>query len=108
MACHDISEGGIAVAISEMSFANGVGGSINIENNSNNDVVLFSESGGFVIEIEKNNRDTICSIMDDGGVAWSDIGRTNDSGILHMNNVIELTINKAKLSWENGLRDKLS
>ena len=108
LACHDISEGGIAVAISEMSFANGVGGSINIENNLNNDVVLFSESGGFVIEIEKNNRDTICSIMDDGGVAWSDIGRTNDSGILHMNNVIELTINKAKLSWENGLRDKLS
>ena len=108
LACHDISEGGIAVAISEMSFANGVGGSINIENNSNNDVVLFSESGGFVIEIEKNNRDTICSIMDDGGIAWSDIGRTNDSGILHMNNVIELTINKAKLSWENGLRDKLS
>ena len=108
LACHDISEGGIAVAISEMSFANGVGGSINIESNLNNDVVLFSESGGFVIEIEKNNRDTICSIMDDGGVAWSDIGRTNDSGILHMNNVIELTINKAKFSWENGLRDKLS
>ena len=108
LACHDISEGGIAVAISEMSFANGVGGSINIENNSNNDVVLFSESGGFVIEIEKNNRDTICSIMDDGGVAWSDIGRTNNSGILHMNNVIDLTINKAKFSWENGLRDKLS
>ena len=108
LACHDISEGGIAVAISEMSFTNGVGGSINIESNSNNDVVLFSESGGFVIEIEKNNRDTICSIMDDGGVAWSDIGRTNNSGILHMNNVIELTINKAKFSWENGLRDKLS
>ena len=108
LACHDISEGGIAVAISEMSFANGIGGSINIESNLNNDVVLFSESGGFVIEIEKNNRDTICSIMDDGGVAWSDIGRTNNSGILHMNNVIELTINKAKLSWENGLRDKLS
>ena len=108
LACHDISEGGIAVAISEMSFANGVGGSINIESNLNNDVVLFSESGGFVIEIEKNNRDTICSIMDDGGVAWSDIGRTNDSGILHMNNVIDLTINKAKFSWENGLRDKLS
>ena len=108
LACHDISEGGIAVAISEMSFANGIGGSINIERNLNNDVVLFSESGGFVIEIEKNSRDTICSIMDDGGVAWSDIGRTNNSGILHMNNVIELTINKAKFSWENGLRDKLS
>ena len=108
LACHDISEGGIAVAISEMSFANGIGGSINIESNLNNDVVLFSESGGFVIEIEKNSRDTICSIMDDGGVAWSDIGRTNNSGILHMNNVIELTINKAKFSWENGLRDKLS
>ena len=108
LACHDISEGGIAVAISEMSFANGIGGSINIESNLNNDVVLFSESGGFVIEIEKNSRDTICSIMDDGGVAWSDIGKTNNSGILHMNNVIELTINKAKFSWENGLRDKLS
>ena len=108
LACHDISEGGIAVAISEMSFANGVGSSINIESKLNNDRVLFSESGGFVIEIEKNNKDTICSIMDDEGVAWSDIGRTNDSGVLHMNNVVELTINKAKLSWENGLRDKLA
>ena len=108
LACHDISEGGIAVAISEMSFASGIGGSINIESKLNNDRVLFSESGGFVIEIEKNNKDTICSIMDDEGVAWSDIGRTNDSGVLHMNNVVELTINKAKLSWENGLRDKLA
>ena len=108
LACHDISEGGIAVTISEMSFANGIGGSINIESKLNNDRVLFSESGGFVIEIEKNNKDTICSIMDDEGVAWSDIGRTNDSGVLHMNNVVELTINKAKLSWENGLRDKLA
>ena len=108
LACHDISEGGIAVAISEMSFANGIGGSINIESKLNNDRVLFSESGGFVIEIEKNNKDTICSIMDDEGVAWSDIGRTNDSGVLHMNNVVELTINKAKFSWENGLRDKLA
>ncbi len=108
LACHDISEGGIAVTISEMSFANGIGGSINIESKLNNDRVLFSESGGFVIEIEKNNKDTICSIMDDEGVAWSDIGRTNDSGVLHMNNVVELTINKAKFSWENGLRDKLA
>ena len=108
LACHDISEGGVAVAISEMSFANGIGGSINIESKLNNDRVLFSESGGFVIEIEKNNKDTICSIMDDGGVSWSDIGRTNDSGVLHMNNVVELTINKAKFSWENGLRDKLA
>ena len=91
-----------------MSFANGIGGSINIESKLNNDRVLFSESGGFVIEIKKNNKDTICSIMDDEGVAWSDIGRTNDSGVLHMNNVVELTINKAKLSWENGLRDKLA
>ncbi|GIT32197.1 MAG: hypothetical protein Ct9H300mP2_2760 [Candidatus Neomarinimicrobiota bacterium] len=43
--------------------------------------------------------------MDDGGVAWSDIGRTNDSGILHMNNVIALYNKQSKIflgEWSAG------
>jgi phosphoribosylformylglycinamidine synthase subunit PurSL len=56
--CHDLSEGGLAVALAEMSFAGGLGADVSLETLSKStgladDVLLFSESNTrFVVEVK--------------------------------------------------------
>lgn len=54
-ACHDLSEGGLAVALAEMAFAGGIGADVirtHISNDLPNEVALFAESTTrWVIEI---------------------------------------------------------
>jgi phosphoribosylformylglycinamidine synthase len=53
-ACHDLSEGGLAVAIAEMAFAGGVGVDLTaLPGGLNDDVKLFSEScSRFLVEVK--------------------------------------------------------
>jgi len=53
-ACHDLSEGGLAVAIAEMCFAGGIGADItSLPGELNDETKLFSESPSrFLVEVE--------------------------------------------------------
>ncbi|HIN01791.1 MAG TPA: phosphoribosylformylglycinamidine synthase subunit PurL, partial [Candidatus Marinimicrobia bacterium] len=55
LSCHDISDGGVASALSEMTFGNGVGCDVNIDSDLQTDKILFSETGGFVLEVSSEN-----------------------------------------------------
>ncbi|MDR0401488.1 MAG: phosphoribosylformylglycinamidine synthase subunit PurL [Endomicrobium sp.] len=90
-ACHDCSEGGIAVAISEMAFSADKGVKINIDSiktcqpeNRRNEAkmtpseILFSESNGrFIIEIKPCNEAKIKKILN--GVIFSEVGYVTDN-----------------------------
>ncbi|MCW4054518.1 MAG: phosphoribosylformylglycinamidine synthase subunit PurL [Candidatus Bathyarchaeota archaeon] len=68
-ACHDISEGGLAVAASEMAFAGGIGLELNLRSVPNklvarNDFLLFSESNSrFLIEVAEQDRSAFEDLM---------------------------------------------
>ena len=53
-ACHDLSEGGFAVAVAEMCFAGGIGADVTaLPGNLSDEAKLFSESPTrFVVEVE--------------------------------------------------------
>jgi phosphoribosylformylglycinamidine (FGAM) synthase-like enzyme len=53
--CHDLSEGGLAVAVAEMAFAGGVGADLNLADLALPDVsALFSESPSrFLLEVRR-------------------------------------------------------
>ena len=57
-ACHDCSEGGMAVALAEMAFSGGLGMKINLRPDALRDeVLLFSESNTrFVVEVHDEKR----------------------------------------------------
>jgi phosphoribosylformylglycinamidine synthase II len=57
-ACHDCSEGGMAVALAEMAFSGGLGMEINLMPDAlRNEVLLFSESNTrFVVEVRDENK----------------------------------------------------
>ncbi|WP_420453515.1 phosphoribosylformylglycinamidine synthase subunit PurL [Ilumatobacter sp.] len=80
VACHDVSEGGLAVALAEMCIAGRLGATI--ESLPHDDLVaaLFSESvGRLVVELEPQSVDAFKRIMDDEVLR---LGTVSDSGEL--------------------------
>jgi phosphoribosylformylglycinamidine synthase len=79
-ACHDLSEGGLAVAAAEMALAGGLGLELWLKNIpgayeiQRNDYTLFSESNSrFLLEVPEKYREMFESIA--GGVSYALIGR---------------------------------
>ena len=107
LSCHDIADGGIASAVAEMTFGNEIGCDIKIINDLRTDKTLFSETGGFVLELSINNIEAAQSIFSNYGIELIKIGSTNNSGVMIFNNVIKLSVKKVKDAWTNGLREKL-
>lgn len=107
LSCHDISDGGIASSLTEMTFKNNIGCSVNIPGVLGNDVKLFSETGGFVLEVGPNNCVTVTKMFSKYGIKVDDIGTTTESDRILMNQLTDLTINEARKAWTNGLREKM-
>jgi phosphoribosylformylglycinamidine synthase len=103
LSCHDISDGGIASALAEMTFGNGIGCGVNIESDLSADKFLFSETGGFILEVRSENLDGIKSVFSNVGLDVFEIGSTGGQSI-EINSVVGLAVNKAKEAWTNGLR----
>ncbi len=80
--CHDISEGGLAVAIAEMCIGGRLGAAVDTLFDRDPVVVLFSESiGRFVVEVAPDDADRFTRAM--GGDA-ARIGVVTDDGVLRL------------------------
>jgi len=86
-ACHDCSEGGLAIAAAEMCFAGNLGMSIDLRSVPQNGVkknykLLFSESNSrFIVEIEKTEKRAFEKIM--SGCKFAKIGEvTGDKKLI--------------------------
>ena len=107
LSCHDIADGGIASAIAEMTFGNGIGCDIEINGDMSAHKILFSETGGFVLEVSINNVGAIRSTFSHYGIELIKIGSTNNSRSMTLNSIINLSVQKAQDAWTKGLREKL-
>ena len=106
LSCHDIADGGVATALAEMTFKNNIGCEINIDSDLTIDKILFSETGGFIIEVPSINRNKVESIFSKIGLDIYDIGITGGK-LIQINNIIDLYCEEANDAWKNGLREKL-
>lgn len=106
-AAHDISEGGVAVALAEMSFKNFIGVDAQINGDLSVEKILFGETGGFILEIDKKHRANFEHLFMQYQVPYMFIGHTIEKPVLQINSVISLSIREAKHAWENGLRERL-
>ena len=104
--CHDIADGGIAAAIAEMTFGYSIGYNVKIESDLSVDKILFSETGGFVVEVSLENINGVKSVFLNYGLDIFEIGFTGGDRI-QMNGVVSLPVAEAKDAWTNGLRKKL-
>ena len=111
-ACHDLSEGGLAVAAAEMAFAGGHGVEMNLvdvpaRNSDRNDFILFSESNSrFLLEVSQKARKDFEALMK--GTVFSQIGRVTKSASLCVRGLGGKTVIDASLrdlfrSWKGTL-----
>lgn len=107
LAAHDISEGGVAVALAEMCFSNNIGANVEIPGNLPLSKKLFAETGGFLLEVRRENVNDVKTICAEHKLMAFVIGNTTSEAKLQINGVIDVALSDARLAWENGLRDKL-
>jgi phosphoribosylformylglycinamidine synthase II len=107
LSAHDISEGGIAAALAEMSFKQQIGVTVEIPGNLADEKKLFAESGGFILEVAKNKFATLEKVFAHYQIPLYRIGQTIEQPRLLMQNRIDIAISEAKNAWNNGLRNKL-
>jgi len=78
-ACHDLSEGGLAVAGAEMAVAGGYGIELNLRKvprkaANRNDFVLFSESNSrFLVEVSEKVKEEFEALMK--GIVYTEVGK---------------------------------
>ena len=107
LAAHDISEGGVAVALAEMSFKNSIGMKVDMQGDLPTEKLLFSESGGFILEVDKKYSSALDALFIQHQLPYWIIGHTINQPVLQINSVINLQISEARHAWEHGLRERL-
>jgi len=110
LSCHDISDGGIITAVSEMVLggeADGkIGAKIMLDSNLRMDKALFSESSGFVFEARKEKVSRIKSVFSKLGVGANELGHTGGSELV-VNDKIRVAIAEMRKAWTSGTRGAL-
>jgi phosphoribosylformylglycinamidine synthase subunit PurSL len=114
-ACHDLSEGGLAVAIAEMAFAGDCGATISLENvpftgNAEADqaaVLLFAESHTrFICEVTVEKQSEFETLLQ--GLPFAKIGNVTEHKQLVVSHgeqqVLELSLHIMKEAWQKPLR----
>jgi len=106
LSSHDISDGGIALALFEMTLPQRkVGGKIGLDITLDNlegatDTILFSETGGFLLEMSAEDAEK-------AGLSSSIIGQTTTDPRLKITkngtNIIDSTLSDLVSKWSNGL-----
>lgn len=114
LACHDMSEGGLAVALAEVCFAGGIGAEVELRNVPHNsssvtdDVVLFSESQTrFIAEVGKGKEEMFEEAMKKYGCSYGMIGKTKGKRLIirgSSGKLIDADISELKDAWQGTLR----
>jgi phosphoribosylformylglycinamidine synthase subunit PurSL len=113
--CHDISDGGLGVALAESSLAGDLGMTVDLElvpgaeRFERDDLLLFSESQGrFVVTVPTENRDTFEEVTSSVACALVGVVTGNPVLIIHSkkpgeSEIISLNVELLRAAWKNPL-----
>jgi phosphoribosylformylglycinamidine synthase subunit PurSL len=105
--CHDLSEGGLAVAIAEMAFAGGVGADVDKLGEGSDEVRLFAESPSrFLVEIRPQHVEQFRRLF--GPVPCIEVGQTVKEPRLRIAGangewIVWLPLQQLKDAWQKPL-----
>ncbi len=109
--CHDLSEGGLAVAAAEMAMAGNLGMNLDLSqaaDDLNSTQILFSESNTrFLIETTPENADEFHRLLQSANVPVGRLGTIDSSGELVVTCegtvVLQVDLDEAKAAWKSPL-----
>jgi phosphoribosylformylglycinamidine synthase len=111
-ACHDLSDGGLAVAAAEMTLAGGYGAELDLRKRpaeplKRDDFALFSESNSrFLIEVAEKDRENFETLMK--GKTFAEIGKVTKTPRLTIRGLkgalaVDASIADLRASWKRTL-----
>jgi phosphoribosylformylglycinamidine synthase len=115
-ACHDISKGGLFVALTEMAMNGNLGYKINYKripaDTDRLDIILFSESHNrFIITAPKENIDKIIAVFAEIELPASYLGNVTKEQTLVIDDgeaaIIELPLQEIKDVWRNRMEEEM-
>jgi len=117
-ACTDISDGGVLTAVCEMmlgSYAKGqLGARMDLSHIATDlrwDKWLFSESGGFVMEVKASEDEAVAEIMAAYGVEMTRLGEVTDQAALNIKSAdlqAEIALDDIRHAWADSLVEILT
>ncbi len=111
-ACHDVSEGGIAVALAEMCIGGARGATLSLDNHSRErpDRVLFSEmAGSFLVEVRPHALGEFLARLREGNVPRSLIGSTSVDRAINVavkeTHLFRVSVDDLKAAWHAPMKE---
>jgi len=110
VSCHDISDGGLSVALAECSILSGLGAQINIEDNIREDKLLFGEGGSRIIfSIDINKKENWLKYLNKVNEKLKDNLYINKIGVVSNNKLKIKYLNKVICDLKvSALADKFN
>lgn len=106
IACHDISEGGLAACLAEMCFGGGLGAEINIPGKERPDYFLFNETAGcFLVEVPANKDPALLF----NNVPFVKLGVITSRPVITAKQgdryLFEISLDELKAAWQKPMRE---
>jgi phosphoribosylformylglycinamidine synthase II len=110
VACHDLSEGGLAVCLAEMAIGGDIGATIDVSelgNELRTDFKLFSESNTrWVVEVKKEKQAEFEKLLMEDKVMFTLLGKTKENHLVVQDSkktVIDLDVDVLRECWRNPI-----
>ncbi|MFH1013138.1 MAG: phosphoribosylformylglycinamidine synthase subunit PurL [Thermoplasmatota archaeon] len=110
VSCHDVSEGGIGVCLSEMCIGGDIGVTIDVSNISKDlrsDFKLFSESNTrWIVEVKKEDKKDFERTLMENRTLFVNIGETKKDAIIvkdHGKTIIDMKVKDARDIWKHAI-----
>lgn len=104
---HDLSEGGLGVALAESCFGEGFGAKVSLESELRPDVLLFSESQSrILLSTSEEKAQALLALAAQHGVPAAQIGTTGgDKLVINVNGAeaVNASIQEVKAAWKDAI-----
>ena len=106
---HDVSAGGLLIALAEMSMSSELGLQISKPKKLSNLMEHFfsEDQGRYIIEISKKDQKKVLDILDKSAVHYDELGTINEN-MLFLSQKSKVTIDELKSSNTNWLIEYMS
>ncbi|NLO11145.1 MAG: phosphoribosylformylglycinamidine synthase subunit PurL [Candidatus Cloacimonetes bacterium] len=103
---HDVSDGGLAVALSESLFEDrSLGATINLASIQEPVITLFGEVlGSVVISVSEAAKEQVYALAAQHAIPVSHLGEVTDNGRLKISGMIDLPTSELYQAWDEGLQ----
>ena len=91
MTCHDLSDGGLALALAEMCLANGLGAEIELEGDNPHAKLFGEDQARYILTVDEEWADMFAANSEGSGVAFTRLGKVGGD-TLNIGNLISISL----------------